>query len=177
MEKKEFLIPFVGLKLEKHNFSFEIDNTFFESFGYQEFNGASVNVNAVLDKTATMMELDLEAKGWVNVQCDLTDEPFDQQIIDQLHLVIKFGEDYDDTNEELLVLPHGEYQVNIAQYIYELIVLAVPQKRVHPGVRDGSLRSDALDRLEELSPKESRKDNEHTDPRWDGLKKLLTDDK
>ena len=56
-----------------------------------------------------------------------------------------------------------------------MLVLAVPQKRVHPGVLDGTLKSDALDKLEELQPKETRENKEQTDPRWDGLKKLLTD--
>ena len=65
--------------------------------------------------------------------------------------------------------------MNIAQYIYEMIVLAVPQKRVHPGVLDGTLQSEALDRLEELHPKDVKEDSESTDPRWDALKKLLTD--
>ncbi|MEL6304860.1 MAG: DUF177 domain-containing protein, partial [Bacteroidota bacterium] len=80
-----------------------------------------------------------------------------------------------DENDEILILPHGEYQVNIAQYVYEMLVLAVPQKRVHPGVLDGSLQSEVLDKLEELQPKENEESSENTDPRWDDLKKLLTD--
>jgi hypothetical protein len=42
-------------------------------------------------------------------------------------------------------------------------------------VEDGSLKSDILDKLEELQPKENTKSSEKTDPRWDDLKKLLTD--
>jgi uncharacterized metal-binding protein YceD (DUF177 family) len=56
-----------------------------------------------------------------------------------------------------------------------MLVLAVPQKRVHPGVEDGTLQSEILDKLEELQPKENTKSLEETDPRWDDLKKLLTD--
>jgi uncharacterized metal-binding protein YceD (DUF177 family) len=56
-----------------------------------------------------------------------------------------------------------------------MIVLAVPQKRVHPGVLDGSLKSELLDKLEELKPKETKDNNDNTDPRWDALKNLLTD--
>ena len=76
----------------------------------------------------------------------------------------------------MLILPHGSYQVNIQQYIYESIVLALPSKRIHPGVKDGTLKSDILEKLEELSPK-GKDISEETDidPRWDNLKKLLTD--
>lgn len=175
MKLKEYTIPFSGLKLGEHKFVYEIDDAFFESFDYQEFNGASVHVNAILEKMSTMMELRIKAKGTVNVDCDLTGEPFDQPIDSDLKLVVKFGEEYNDEDDEILIIPHGEHQFNIAQYIYEMLVLAVPQKRVHPGVEDGSLQSDILDKLEELQPKEKTTSSEKTDPRWDDLKKLLTD--
>jgi len=80
-----------------------------------------------------------------------------------------------DANDEILIIPHGEFQINIAQYAYEMLVLSVPQKKTHPGVLDGTLKSKVLDRLEELQPKETKEDKEDIDPRWDALKKLLTD--
>lgn len=175
MKLKEFFIPFSGLKLGKHEFGYEIGNTFFESFEYQEFNAASVKVAAILNKMNNMMELDIDAEGTVNIGCDLTGEPFDQPISSKLQLVIKFGEEYDDENDEILIIPHGEHQINISQYVYEMLVLAVPQKRIHPGVLDGTLKSEILDKLEELEPKEIKEKSENTDPRWDELKKLLTD--
>ncbi|MGW9684506.1 YceD family protein [Flagellimonas sp. 2504JD1-5] len=175
MKLKEFFIPFTGLKLGKHEFGYQIENTFFESFEYQEFNAASISTTAILEKMNNMMELDIEANGTVNVDCDLTGEPFDQAVSAKLHLVIKFGEEYNDENDEILIIPHGEYQINIAQYIYEMLVLSVPPKRVHPGVLDGTLKSEILEKLEELQPKESKEETEGTDPRWDDLKKLLTD--
>jgi uncharacterized metal-binding protein YceD (DUF177 family) len=92
-------------------------------------------------------------------------------------LVVKFGDEYNDENIDILIVPHGTYEINIQQYIYELIILAVPIKRIHPGVEDGTLDSDILEKLEELSPKlkENRETKEDIDPRWDTLKKLLTD--
>ena len=169
------MISFTGLKLGKHRFEYEIDNAFFESFEYQEFNGAKIRIDAILDKLSTMMELKLNAQGSVNVNCDLTGEPFDQDLSAELQLVIKFGDEYNDENDEVLIIQHGEHQINISQYVYEMLVLAVPQKRIHPGVLDGTLKSDILDKLEELQPKEEKDKSEKTDPRWDGLKKLLTD--
>lgn len=174
MGTKEFLIPFSGLKLGNHRFEYKVDNTFFETFDYNEFNGAAINIEAVLNKTTTMLELDLSANGSVNVDCDLTGEPFDQTINGTLQLVIKFGEEYNDEDDEILILPHGEHQVDISQYVYEMLVLAVPSKRVHPGVKDGSLQSEVLDKLEELQPKEQKNESGAIDPRWDSLKKLLT---
>ena len=174
MKNKEFNIPFAGLKVGKHEFGFEIDNTFFEGFDYTEFNAADVEVLVIMDRFTTMLELEIKAEGTVNLNCDLTSEPFDQKVEAALDLVVKFGEDFDDEDDEILVIPHGEHQVNIAQYIYEILVLAVPPKRIHPGVVDGSLQSDMLKKLEELRPRETRNSKE-TDPRWDALKDLKTD--
>ena len=56
-----------------------------------------------------------------------------------------------------------------------MLVLAVPQKRVHPGVLDGTLESEALMKLKELQPKDKKENKDNTDPRWDALKDLITD--
>lgn len=175
MKQKGFSIPFSGLKQGKHDFQYTINNEFFESFGYDEFNAANIALNVTLKKMSTMLELEMKAHGMVNVDCDLTSEPYEQPISSELALVVKFGEEYNDEDDEILVLPHGEHQVNIAQYVYEMLVLAMPIKRIHPGVLDGTLQSEALKKLEELRPKEKKKTIKENDPRWDELKKLLTD--
>ncbi|OBQ51978.1 DUF177 domain-containing protein [Tamlana sp. s12] len=176
---KEFTIPFVGLKIGKHHFEYEIEQSFFEHFEYEDFNDVKVHVDLVLEKKSTLLELHFKISGWVNVHCDLTNEPYNQDIENDFDLVVKFGDEYNDENIDLLILPHGSYEVNIQQYIYELIILAVPIKRIHPGVEDGTLDSEILKKLEELSPKlkedETKVELEDIDPRWNTLKKLLTD--
>lgn len=174
----EFLIPFIGLKLGKHHFEFQINKKFFENFDYHEFEDCDIKIAIVLEKKSTLLELDFKQKGTVHVPCDLTNEMFDLPVKAKLHLVVQFGDDFNNDNEELLILPHGEHQLDVSQYIYEMIVLSVPFKRVHPGIKDGSLNTEALDKLTELSVKEKKQNNikqEEIDPRWDKLKQLLTD--
>lgn len=174
---KAYTIPFVGLKIGSHQFDYQIDNTFFEHFEYDEFHKANVKVDLELEKKSTLLDLHFQFDGTVNVNCDLTNEPYDQPISGNFDLVVKFGQEYNDEEEDLLILPHGSYEVDVSQYIYESIVLVVPAKRVHPGVADGTLKSEALDKLEELSlnNQAEQSDEDQTDPRWDDLKKLLTD--
>jgi uncharacterized metal-binding protein YceD (DUF177 family) len=173
---KEYLIPFIGLKIGKHQFDYQVDNTFFARFDYDEFNDASIKVSVVLEKKSTMLTLEIKHKGTVNVPCDVSGEEFDLAIKGKLNLIVKFGDTYNDEHEELLILPHGEFQVNVAQYIYESIVLSVPLRRIHPGIKDGSL-TDVIEKLEALAPKENKtiEQNNDIDPRWENLKKLLTD--
>ncbi len=174
----EFLIPFIGLKLGKHQFDYQINKTFFDRFEYHEFENCDIKVEVVLDKKSTMLELSFKHKGTVNVPCDLTSELFDLPIKGKIKVVVQFGEEFNDENEELLILPHGEHQIDIAQYIYEMIALSVPFKRVHPGVKDGTLQNETLEKLNALTIKEQKKESikeENIDPRWDKLKQLLTD--
>ena len=173
---KQFNIPFVGLKEGNHLFEYQIDNTFFEAFQFEDFNNTDVKIELTFVKKSSLMELTFNASGTVNVPCDVTGELFDQKIEGTLPLIIKFGPEYNDESEELLILPYDEYQINIAQYIYELTVLSVPSKRVHPQVLDGTMESEALQRLKELEPKiEKPVEESSADPRWDKLKNLLTD--
>jgi uncharacterized metal-binding protein YceD (DUF177 family) len=178
---KEFLIPFIGLKLGKHHFEYQISNTFFENFDYDEFQSSDIKVSLVLDKKSNMLELEFKHKGTVNVPCDLTGEDFDLPIKGKMKLIVRFGDEFNNDNEELLILPHGEHEIDVQQYIYEMIALSVPLKRVHPGVKDGSLQTEALKKLNELTVKEVKeekqesKKEEDIDPRWDKLKQLLTD--
>ena len=174
----EFLIPFIGLKLGKHQFEYQINKTFFDDFDFDEYESSDIKVNVVLEKKSTFMELAFKHKGTVNVPCDLTGEPFDLPIKGKINVVVQFGEQFNNDNEELLILPHGEHQLDIKQYIYEMIVLSVPLKRTHPGIKDATLKTPALDKLNELAvknQKQSINEEEEIDPRWDKLKKLLTD--
>ena len=173
---KDYEISFFGLKEGLHRFEYKVDERFFEFFEYDEFLKADLDVALDFRKKSNMLELHFEGSGKVGVNCDLSNEPFDLEIDGELDLVVKFGEFYDDDNDEVLILPHGEHQMNVAQYIFEMMVLAVPSKKVHPGIEDGTLDSEILKKLDELSP-ENKKDKEDTDPRWDDLKKLLIDKK
>lgn len=173
---KEYTIPFIGLKAGNHQFDFQIGQEFFEHFEYDDFNDSQVNLVVLMTKKPTMLEFDLEFDGLANVNCDLTNEAFDLPISGSHHFVVKFGSDFDDQNEDLMIIPHGSHEVNIQQQVYETIVLSLPSRRVHPGVEDGSLKSDVLDKLNELSlGNQNGDDSDDTDPRWDDLKKLLTD--
>lgn len=172
---KDFDISFFGLKEGKHHFEYKIENQFFEAFKYDEYLDTEVLVNLEFIRKSTLFELNFSCKGTIEIACDVSNEPYDQSINGTLSVVVKFGDEYNDDNEEILIIPHGEFQINVAQFIYEMIVLSVPSKRIHPGIEDGTLQSPVLKKLNELQKKD--KNSEDIDPRWEELKKLITDKK
>lgn len=175
---KDFNISFIGLKEEEHHFEYVINSEFFEFYNYDEFNNSNVKIDLLFLKKTTMFELEFKLSGWVEVACDVTNELFEQPISSDLNLIVKFGSEFNDENEEILIIPHAEHTLNIAQYIYEAIVLAVPTKRIHPGIEDGTLQSEVLEKLKEFEvDNEEIEGNQDIDPRWNKLKDILIDKK
>ena len=95
---KAFDIQFVGLKIGKHNYKFEIDYKFFEHFEYNEFNDVNVEIVLNLVKKSTFLELNFQASGIINVNCDLTNERYNEQLDSSFDLVVSFGNEYNDDN-------------------------------------------------------------------------------
>ena len=170
---KEFDLSFTGLKLGKHQFNYQLDNKFFDFFEFQDFEKSDINVVLDFEKKDNMFNLEFVSKGIVVVPCDMTAEHFELEIEGKLSLIVKFGDVYNDDNGEILTIPHNSYQLNVGQFIYEMIVLSLPSKRIHPGIADGTLKSEVLDRLRKFENKELE-DKEVIDPRWAKLKELKT---
>ena len=168
----EFLVPFIGLKDGLHRFGFKIDTKFFEGYNFLDFQKVNIHVGLIFEKKPTLLELNFRAKGHVTVPCDITTEPFKLPIVADYKLVVKFGSVENSYDDEILILPHGSHEIQTAQYIYEMIVLSVPQKKVHPGIADGTLKSEILEKLKDLQPQEKHISDE-IDPRWNKLKDLL----
>lgn len=173
-ELKEFEINFSGLKIGEHDFEYRLGNKFFELFGYQEYSDAEFKAKLRLNRKENSLGLQLEVKGKAKVECDITAELFWLPLENETSVQVKFGEEFDDTHDEVLIIPQGEHRINVAQYLYELAVLAKPLKVVHPEVEAGKRGQEILKKLEELSPENQEKDGEdENDPRWNKLRDLL----
>ncbi len=150
----KFIVPFAGLREGMHQFQFDIENTFFEEYDFNDFFSAKIKIELALNKKSTFLNLGFKAIGHVEVACDVTNERFDFPINTNFDWVVKFGNEYNNDNDEILILPYGSHQIDVAQPIYEMIVLAIPPKVIHPGVENGTLKSEILNKLEEMQPKE-----------------------
>lgn len=171
----EYDIDLCGLKNGEHHFSYRIDEGFFEHFSPCEFENPRIDIELRLLKAESFLEQHFSGRGSVQVVCDLTNVPFDLTIKPALDFLVKFGPEYDDDDDEVLILPYGSKRLNAARYIYEMVVLSLPQKRVHPDVRNGAMRSEMLDLLKALQPDsdEHKAVGRTIDPRWAKLKDLL----
>ena len=165
------MIKFSGLKDGVHLFNYELGNKFFKNFDYYDFNDAKLFAKLELEKQPTLLNLKFSFNGEIEVQCDVSMESFDLKLETEHAVVVKFKDDIISTDDKVIFMPAGSHSIDVSHLIYESIILAVPQKKVHPGIENGSLKSEIVEKLEALRPKKIFK--EKTDPRWDKLKDLL----
>ena len=166
-----YLIKFSGLKEGIHLFNYELGNKFFRNFDYYDFLDAKLFAKLELEKQSTLLNLKFSFNGKIEVQCDVSMESFNLDLETEHAVVVKFKDDIISTDDKVIFMPAGSHSIDVSHLIYESIILAVPQKKVHPGIENGSLKSEIVEKLEALKPKKNFK--EKTDPRWDKLKDLL----
>ncbi|MFT5641088.1 MAG: uncharacterized metal-binding protein YceD (DUF177 family) [Cyclobacteriaceae bacterium] len=80
---------------------------------------------------------------------------------------MKFGDSDYMLSEDVTVLRNDAPSINVMDYIYEFISLAVPMKKLHP-----DLEGEDLPDLIYSSDIEDDSNEESGDPRWEALKKL-----
>ncbi|UKB83534.1 DUF177 domain-containing protein [Chryseobacterium sp. MEBOG06] len=168
---RNYDVSFSGLKNGSHEFKFEIDKTFFQLFDTeQEFTTPRIEVIALLDKHTTFLEFVIKIKGLVELVCDITNEDFDYPIENEIKILVNFGEEYDDSNEDVITIPTGEHAFNVAHLIYENVMLSIPMKKISPNINDEDL--EILDQFGPKDVEEAEEEEHENDPRWDALRKL-----
>ncbi|MGV4415295.1 YceD family protein [Chryseobacterium sp. T1] len=171
---QNYNVAFTGLKVGKHQFKFKINQAFFDLFGTeQEFFNPEINIDVLLDKHSTFLEFWIEINGTVQLICDISNDEFSHPVENEMKILVKQGEEYDDSNEEVITIPHTDSDFNIAQLAYELVTLSIPMKKLSPNLGDDN---DYQKIIDQYSPKikEDKEENqaEEIDPRWEALKKL-----
>lgn len=170
--RTKYDIEFKGLKEGLHEFEYEIEDKFFEHFDKELVSVGDLDVKVELEKRNTFMKLYFDINGWLELTCDRCLDNYRQEIIQQNELFVKFDENnYEDDDEVIWLLPE-EHKINVAQLIYEYIVLGIPLKHVHPDNKNGENGCDIemIKRLDNhIQHEEEEKD---IDPRWEALKKL-----
>lgn len=182
-------IPLRGLSEGKHEYEYELNNQFFALIddGTSDIKKGNLKVELSLKKTSVTFELGFVINGTVQVPCDrcLDDMPMDVETKNRL--IVKFGKEYSEESDEIVIIPEDDGEINIAWFLYEFIVLSLPAKRVHPAGtcnkamssklnkhRAKSTEDDSEDDLDDSETEEE--DSSFTDSRWDGLKDIQVDE-
>lgn len=170
---------------------YHLDKTFFENMENTDVRGADLNVELITNHHAGVYDLQFHITGEVTLLCDRCLDDLILPIDTAYHITVKYGEDYNDDSDDLLEIPESDNYLNVAYMIYDTVMLAIPIKHVHPlgkcnramsallkkhrarpADEDSALENELIDEMESMDDTADAP----TDPRWDGLKGLSTDE-
>lgn len=177
------------MRTDSCKYEFVLDNLFFANIDGPEIQKGKVNVELLVKKTSHAFELNFQTDGIVWVSCDRCLDDMEQPISAIDKLVVKFGHEYAEEGDSLIVIPEEEGEINVAWFIYEFIALAIPMKHIHaPGkcnkavsgrlnkhlrtVPNDEMGKDTFPSEEEAEGMIEEKETLE-DSRWDELKKIL----
>ena len=148
---QRYSIAWKGLKNGRHDFRFEVDKALFEAFESTEIKDGRCEVSVGVDRSEKQLTLDVGITGHVVVECDRCLQDSRLPIDFEGQLVVKFSDEVHEYDGEVMWMLPGEDRVELAQYIYESIVLSLPYQRVHP---EGECNPEMLERFRIVSDRE-----------------------
>jgi uncharacterized metal-binding protein YceD (DUF177 family) len=156
-----------SLRPGKHHFEYEVGDAFFESFEYGIVEKGALRVRLELLRAERLLDLHFHIFGRIELVCDRSLERFDYPLDLQEELILKFGDQAEEVDDNMAVIPWETSVLNVADYIYEWVTVAVPMKKLHPKYEETD-----EDPSDELVYSSERSSDEPEDPRWESLKKL-----
>lgn len=175
MAGKKYTIPFSGLKEGDYEYDFVLDNAFFENFPESGIQKADINVLVKMVRREHMLVLDITFNGNVMLECDRCGNEYAQQVKGSRKMVVNLNAEEFDDEDDLISLPASYHDLNLEQYLYEYVILELPNRRVCPEVP--GCDPDVISKLNELKAGEDEEidegqSDEPSDPRWDALKNI-----
>lgn len=166
--KKRYVISFGGLSAGKHEYEYNLTDTFFESLDYSEIKKGDVRVDVRLNKQTTMLALDFIVRGTAITACDRCGDDCTVTIKGEYPLIVNLGSEFDDQGDELVTIPNTEGELDIAHYLYEYTMLSLPSRKVHEKEED--CNQEVIKKLKEIEVADAQQ--APGDPRWEVLKNL-----
>lgn len=177
MADSPYIIRFLQLGPGNHEFDFRIDDTFFKDREGSIIHQADVSAKAILHKEANAMQLDLEMKGNVTVDCVRCLESFVLPVDVKHTLLIRMVEEAsrEEDDVDAIQISRSANEIDLQQALYDFLTLAVPYSPVHPDREDGTEGCDpeVMKYLLQRGFIEEHPNGEATgDDRWTVLKKI-----
>lgn len=175
--KKDFIVKFSGLKSGSYDYDFDLDDDFFLSYGNENLQSGSVKFNVKLIRRERLMTFEFDFSGKVGSFCDRCLKPLDIPVSGHETLYVKFSDNETSEDEDMVVLPENEYQIDLSQQMYEYVAVSLPMRNVHPDDENGNPTCDGemMKILNNVAVEENQtetENNNEVNPIWEKLKEL-----
>ncbi len=185
-------LPLKSLSIGVQEFNYHLDAAFFNDVEATDVRDADVEAHVKVDrKDDEIYQLSFEFSGEITIPCDRCLDDMRLPIDTTYNLTVKEGEEYDDSDDQVLVIPGHWRELDLTPLMRDTVLLTIPIMHAHP---DGECNEQMLNRLEQMravnitdddqlhngpegitsetTTNKSSDDADDIDPRWAALKKL-----
>ncbi len=180
------------MPLGVQEFEYHLDKQFFTNMESADIHDADLDVTLTVNHKGDIYDMAFAIDGEITLLCDRCLDDLQFPVSVDYHIVVKYGEDYCDDSDELLVIPESDNYLNVAYMIYDTVSLAIPIKHVHPAGKcnramsamlkkhratvandeDAELEDELIDEIDDMDTAAGTAEETPIDPRWNELKKL-----
>lgn len=125
-----FSVPYKGLGNGIHHLKFTVDSEFFKEFEDSHLDNGEFEVNVELDKRHDHSILLFDVNGKTQTSCDRCLSQIQLPLQGNFKLHVKHGEN-EGSNDEILFIHPETSILNLAQVVYEFILLSMPIIKVY----------------------------------------------
>ncbi|MBN2682741.1 MAG: DUF177 domain-containing protein [Bacteroidales bacterium] len=168
----QFIVPVKGIKDGIHFFELSVEDKFFESFDNEDISGGKIDIKLEVKKSTLLTSIKFSFNGYLSVPCDRCLDYFNLPFSFDYEMFVKYSDGDSEDDDKLIFLKHDEHELDILPYIYELILLGLPLKKVHPDKTDGSSGCNS-EMLKHLNQHIIHEEKDTITP-WDNLKNLFS---
>ena len=187
-----YKLPLKSLAAGTYDYEYHLGKQFFTDMESADIHDADLDVKLAVTHKRDIYRLDFTITGTITLICDRCLDDLIMPVDTTYSIAVKYGEDYNDEADDLLIIPESDNFLNVAYMLYDTVALTIPIKHVHPmgkcnrqmsamlrkhrahrpGDEDAELEDTLIDEMESM---DTDRADTPTDPRWDGLKDLSYD--
>lgn len=180
----EYKLPLKSMPEGVQDFEYHLTKQFFSNMENQDVRDADVLVKLAVNHRNGVYDLTFDVTGDVTVACDRCLDDLNLPVETSYHIIVKYGDDYDDSADDYLQIPESDNYLNVAYIIHDTVALTIPIKHVHPLGKcnramssllkkhrststdpdEAALQDELMDEMDDMP------DTQPTDTRWDKLK-------
>ena len=130
---RKYEIDLISLKEgEVYEYDYQIGKEFFEARENEDILDSDISVHLTVKRQRDIYFLGFECDGTLSVACDRCLDPVELETSADYDVKVRHGEEYDDSNDDLLIIPERWTRLDVSGLIYDTILLTIPLRCVHP---------------------------------------------
>lgn len=161
-----YYIQLAGMSIGAYEFDFVIDDALLVKYENEDISNLRAEAMMQLTHRPNVMEVKIQLKGSIDLLCDRCLSPFAYDFELEEVAVLKQASKSTDAEINIIIFEPEKGIVEFDQYIYDMLITALPMQRTHPDERQCD-----QDMIKRIMTKNNIEKG--IDPRWNDLQNLI----